>query len=267
MNDNYTHAENNVFYTVENIIGPLEQSTEYERLLNDFNSQLTEHCTCEESCSYALCKCLDKSGSYNFNYSSNWHIETLEHKSNLKTDSPPIFECNQYCQCTNECGNRVVQRGPIEGLEIKQCNKGLGLFTTNFIPKGTFVCEYAGEVITRSQAATRHQSNLINSKMNYIFCLKEHCGESVVETFVDPSLFGNIGRYMNHSCEPNCCIVPVRCDTLVPKLAIFARVDILPNEELTFHYGDSDGSDSVDCRIKCLCKTKNCSGYIPFNKY
>lgn len=267
MNDCYSHVERNVFYIVENISGPEERSEAYKLLINDFNSQLAEHCNCTKTCSHSTCKCVQK--SYGENYTSYWADKQLKYKLNNKTETHPIFECNENCLCPNDCNNRVVQRGPIEGLEIRRCDKGLGLFTSLFIPEGTFVCEYAGEVITKSQATMRHQTNMALGKMNYIFCLKEHASGSVVETFVDPSEFGNIGRYINHSCDPNCHIVPVRCDSPVPKLAVFTQIDIMRNEELTFHYGSSVLSDNqtIDKRIRCLCKSEKCTGYMPFHNY
>lgn len=263
MNDTYTHNDSNIYYVVENIVGPIEQSLEYEQLTNDFNSQLSEHCNCGIECSFPTCKCLQK--SYGPNYIMQWSNNQKTLSLNCK--SFPIFECNEYCLCSKNCCNRLVQKGPSNGLVIKPCDKGLGLFTSIFISKGSFVCEYAGELLTKSQATARHQSNVIHNKMNYIFCLKEHYFNSVVETFVDPSVFGNIGRYFNHSCEPNCHIVPVRCDSPLPKLAVFAISDILPEQELTYHYGCDSNDVEHSHRIKCLCKSKKCCGLIPYYKY
>lgn len=248
-------------------MGPEEQSAEYEILLNNFNCRLTQHCNCDKVCSIPLCECL--LSSHGANYSSYLQNKQLKYKLIYSTVSLPIFECNSMCSCSSDCGNRIVQKGPIKGLEIRSCDKGLGLFTTSFIPEGTFICEYAGEVITSNEAARRHQANLVLGKMNYIFCLNEHCGANVVKTFVDPSVFGNIGRYLNHSCEPNCHVVPVRCETPIVKLAIFALIDILPNDELTFNYGSSNVCDSkvAETRTKCLCKCASCTGFIPFHIY
>ena len=33
-------------------------------------------------------------------------------------------------------------------------------------------------------------------------------------------MIGNIGRYLNHSCEPNLWMVTVRSNTMVPHLAL-----------------------------------------------
>lgn len=267
MNDSYDHKQHHVFYITENIIGPVEQSVEFEQLVNNFNSELGGPCSCEESCTLPSCMCLQKSGGEN--YQAYYQNGQLKHKIISRTESLPIFECSERCSCCRDCGNRIVSLGPIDGLEIKCSEKGLGLYTTRFIPKGMFICEYAGELITKTQASVRHQINQLHSKMNYIFCLKEHFGGNVVKTFVDPSVFGNIGRYMNHSCEPNCYILPVRCENSVPKLAIFTAFDIRSGDELCFHYGSSDSNNPLhaESRIKCLCKAENCMGFIPFHNY
>ena len=264
MNDNYTHVDRNVFYVTENIMGPCDQSVEYEQLFDDFNSIYDEHCSCNEICSQATCKCLQKSCGNN--YENDGH---LKYKLNSKSKSYPIFECNDSCQCSVECGNRVVQKGPVEGLQVRDCDKGFGLFVTCLIPSGTFICEYAGEIITPNQAAVRHDSNKLQGKSNYIFYLREMSGTKPTVTIIDPSVFGNIGRYINHSCDPNCQILPVRCGSPIPKLAIFACRDISPYEEVTFHYGSSDDRSllSETDLTRCLCKAKSCSGYMPFQKY
>lgn len=283
MNDNYIHADNGIIYIVENIPGPAEQSGEYEELMNNFNSQLTGHCKCHNICSGIVCSCLGNGQNYvkyfkddNSKYRLNYGKINYEQRKEKK-ETYPILECNSLCKCSKECPNRLVQKGPIDGLIIKICeikSKGFGLFTKNFIPQGAFICEYAGEIITQSEALKRHQNNRLQGKMNYIFCLNEYSNSRTVQTFIDPSIFGNIGRYINHSCEPNSIIIPVRVDSPMPKLAIFSCLDIPLNTEITFDYGtyNSQNSDlelenAEANRKKCLCMSKKCSGLMPFDIY
>lgn len=276
MNDNYIHADNSVIYIVENILGPAEQTEEYGELMDKFNSQLTYHCKCDKICDKNNCSCL-KCG---LNYVEYLENGNSKYKLNFEKStyvSYPILECNSLCKCSEECPNRLVQRGPIEDLIVNICeikNKGVGLYSKNFIPQGVFICEYAGELITKSETLKRQQSNSLQSKMNYIYCLNEHCNDSIVQIFIDPSQFGNIGRYINHSCEPNSIIIPVRVDSPIPKLAIFSCMDILPNMEVTFDYGtynfnhlDLKDKNARGNRKKCLCKSKKCDGLMPFDIY
>ncbi|XP_026764637.2 histone-lysine N-methyltransferase SETMAR [Galleria mellonella] len=272
MIDNYTHISNNIIYIVESIPGPKEQSQEYEEIIDNFNSQLTNHCLCEQYCLKNKCQCLGTSDSFNYVlYNQDKYLLQLD-LENGQFCTNPIIECNDLCSCSNECGNRVVQKGPMEGLIVKKCSdemKGFGLFTESHIPRGMFVCEYAGEIITKSEANKRHQINAVEGKMNYIFCLQEHSKDRMFQYFIDPSRFGNIGRYINHSCEPNCCIIPIRVNTPIPKLAIFSSSDIVPNTEITFNYGCFKGDKILEntSRTKCLCKSKNCMRWLPYHFY
>ncbi|XP_073946223.1 histone-lysine N-methyltransferase SETMAR-like [Choristoneura fumiferana] len=275
MKDEYGHVNCTVMYVEENIPGTIEDTDEYTNLITNFNSQLTDHCNCDTNCVKNTCKCLSRSGGANYEFrdeDQSPHILLNFKKYTGSSISFPLMECNSLCKCSEYCGNRVVQKGPIKCLVVKPCtvsSKGMGLFTSKAIPKGTFICEYAGEVITPQQAAMRNQMNFEQGRMNYIFCLNEFSNSTLTQTIVDPSNFGNIGRYINHSCEPNCFIVPVRVESPLPKLAIFSNVDIPSNSEITFNYGSHimNLSKSIKNRKKCLCEKKNCIGYMPNEAY
>ena len=80
---------------------------------------------------------------------------------------------------------------------------------------------------------------------------------------------GNIGRYANHSCNPNLTMHPVRSELAsVPHLALFANRAIAKGEELCFDYGNA-GSSANDTDVNnvnqtpCKCGAKNCRKYLP----
>ena len=275
MSDEYSHSDYEVFYVEENILGPVEKSNEYESLTEKLNSLLTHNCKCRGNCEEDSCYCLKISGGANYisflEETSSKDLCILNKKKNYKEF--PFIECNELCQCSMQCGNRLVQNGPVKNLFVEICTnelKGLGLFTNNFILKGTFICEYAGEIITNSQASYRHNLNQTHNKMNYIFCLQEHINEKTIQTFVDPSNFGNIGRYINHSCEPNSEILPVRINSPIPKLSIFSSTDIFPGNEITIDYGENTQNNTLTTikqRKHCLCKSSKCRNLMPFDIY
>jgi histone-lysine N-methyltransferase SETMAR len=155
-----------------------------------------------------------------------------------------------------------VQFGPTSSLRIFEfAGKGHGILTDRKLFKGQFVCEYAGEVIGSEEAVARRNSD---KSHNYIFSLNEHVNDLLNETIVDATRIGNIGRYVNHSCDPNCRIVPVRIDSVIPKLAIFASRDIDPNEEVTYSYGNGNASESKKGEFKvCLCGSTSCKKFLP----
>lgn len=56
-----------------------------------------------------------------------------------------VWECGPGCRCWSDCGNRFTQSGILVKLKIvKDRRKGWGLYAGEFIPKGKFICEYAG---------------------------------------------------------------------------------------------------------------------------
>lgn len=64
-----------------------------------------------------------------------------------------IYECNVNCKCKSSCLNRVVQNSLTMKLQVfKTSNRGWGLRCINDIPRGSFVCVYAGHLLTEAKA-------------------------------------------------------------------------------------------------------------------
>lgn len=269
IDDEYNHIVEGIFYTPENIPSKLNESDdESVRIHKEFNSQ-NESCVCKGKCASNKCKCIIKIHSniaMNYTKTQDGNV-VLCH--NLLFSDQPIYECNSECNCDVNCGNRLVQFGPRKMLKIITTDKkGLGITSIVNIPKGAFVCEYAGEVLTLSEAKARDQFNMRNCKMNYIICLNEYVGMKKIQTFIDPSTFGNVGRYLNHSCDPNCEIAPVRIDSPIPKLCLFANKDIISGDELTFDYAPSVTIGNIKNSImKCFCGSTKCKGWLPAEEY
>ncbi|XP_069703232.1 probable histone-lysine N-methyltransferase set-23 [Periplaneta americana] len=262
MDDDYNHISPDVFYTVTSLPGPGIN-------VDDFNTPFVRGCDCREGkCLHPNCPCVER---YGINYSDDGRL--LDSKLN-----GPVVECNSLCGCCvlQRCGNRLVQLGPRKGLQVFKSGdaKGFGLKSKTRISKGEFICEYAGEVISLEEARCRVQTN--KGKMNYIFVLNEHLAEGrVIKTYVDPTMIGNIGRYINHSCQPNAVVVPVRTNNLIPKLCIFALTVIEIGEEITFDYsgGGSSGKGeecSVEVELRdrklCYCGMQDCKKYLPYDE-
>lgn len=77
-------------------------------------------------------------------------------------DPPMIFECNRSCACWKSCYNRVVQFGVRTRLQVfRSSGKGWGVRPLKDIPKGTFVCEYVGEIISDSEADRRDDDSYL----------------------------------------------------------------------------------------------------------
>ncbi len=137
--------------------------------------------------------------------------------------------------------------------------KGLGLFTERDLAQGTFVCEYAGEIISKEEASSRSSKDVTS---NYIMHVVEN---GTVTAVIDPTVVGNIGRYANHSCDPNMLLTPVRFDSSTPHVALFTNRDVQAGQELTFDYGLNDEDHAeVENRTICECGPDNCRKYLPF---
>ncbi|XP_036388031.1 histone-lysine N-methyltransferase SETMAR [Megalops cyprinoides] len=255
-------------YTPENVPGPGCESHPSEVMLPG--------CDCHSlSCQQGSCSCLQTHGQA---YDSYGHLK--DHGQDEMGYCRPVFECNALCGCSEACGNRVVQRGL--GLRLSLFHtpvKGWAVRALEPVPQGAFVCEYAGEVIGFEEACQRQRAQRPGD-MNYIIAVRERAGDgSVAETFVDPAAMGNVGRFLNHSCQPNLFMVPVRVHSLVPRLALFAGRDITPQEELTFDYsggynnsqgeepsparGDI-GTDAPNRKL-CYCGAQSCNGFLPLD--
>ncbi len=105
------------------------------------------------------------------------------------------------------------------------------------IEAGQFVCDYAGELLSRAGAAARAAASDASSAGHYLLVVREHINERVLCTHVDASRAGSMARFANHSCEPNTRLVPVRRGGFVPHLALRAIHNIAAHDELTFDYG------------------------------
>jgi SET domain-containing protein len=102
-------------------------------------------------------------------------------------------------------------------LKIKRGTSGLGLFTEQSIPKGRFVIEYWGELLTDEEA------NRVGGK--YLF----EIGNGKTVNGVTRK---NSARYINHCCKPNC-----QSRTVGNRVFIYAIESIEAGQELTYDYG------------------------------
>lgn len=76
------------------------------------------------------------------------------------------------CSCNAlTCNNRVVQRGLTQRFQLFRIEKkGWGIKTLNAIVKGSFVCEYIGEIVNDVDADQREDDS-------YFFGLDSHVSE------------------------------------------------------------------------------------------
>ncbi|PLB34640.1 histone-lysine N-methyltransferase Clr4 [Aspergillus candidus] len=184
-----------------------------------------------------------------------------------------IVECGARCNCEKACWNRVVQRGRTVRLEIFHTGeRGFGLRSPDTIRAGQFIDCYLGEVITEEKADIREEIATAQHGHSYLFGLDFYPPSDETEGIyvVDGERFGGPARFMNHSCHPNCRMIPVSHtpgDERLYDLAFFAVRDIPPMTELTFDYNpgarESGRPTKIDpSAVRCLCGEKNCRGQL-----
>ncbi|KAH8359440.1 hypothetical protein KR093_006571, partial [Drosophila rubida] len=275
IHDDYDHKEA-VEYILENVLMPDDGSLEFKRLQDDYNSQLTSTCSCATNSNNNVCNnrvnCCH-GGDFEYKQANN---ELVLYKNEDQRFNS-VTECNDLCKCLlQQCSNRLVQLGPRKNLDIFNSPryKSMALRTLVDIPSGAFICEYAGELLTLKEAKRRLEIIDNCNKMNFILCLHEYTKlknstdyRVSQVTIVDPTYRGNIGRYLNHSCQPNCEIFAVRINCPIPKIGIFAKRNISANEELCFHYGGEDLGHDLAAGKPCLCLSPNCVGVLPNTRF
>jgi euchromatic histone-lysine N-methyltransferase len=211
-----------------------------------------QYCQCEERCVDDDCLC----GKFSVRC---WYDEEGKLIPDFSfSDIPMIFECNDRCSCNAiTCNNRVVQKGLTQRFELfKTTDKGWGIRTLRLIPKGSFVCEYVGEIITDMEADRREDDS-------FLFDLENRVCRNANDTDVyciDAKFYGNFARFINHSCNPNLTSVKVFADhqdLRFPRIAFFANKDIAGDEELSFDYGEKFWIAKYKS-FSCLCGSSDC---------
>ncbi|CBY22833.1 unnamed protein product [Oikopleura dioica] len=163
-------------------------------------------------------------------------------------------ECSSKCLNGDKCQNRrFTKRHYPPLLKFQTDWGGNGLKAKKLIPKGSFIIEYIGEIISHDESRIRLEESAKIGVTNYYILELDNL------RMIDAGPRGNIARFINHSCDPNCGIDPwiVQGDT---RIGIFSKRDIQEGEELTFNYQLQQSSD--EGKTKCLCGSKNCAGFI-----
>ncbi|KAL0721061.1 hypothetical protein Bca4012_035660 [Brassica carinata] len=217
-------------------------------------------CGCTKRCkNSASCACVAKNGGeLPYNYDGA-----------IVFRKPMVYECGPLCGCPPDCYLRVTQSGIKIQLEIfKTESRGWGVRSLESIPSGSFICEYAGELLQENEA------DRLAGKDEYLFDIgtDDNGSDSFYESSfftIDAARKGNVGRFINHSCSPNLYAQDVLYhheDRRIPHVMLFAKDNIPPLKELTYYYNykigqvlDADGNVKIK---NCHCGSAKCSGRL-----
>jgi SET domain-containing protein len=119
---------------------------------------------------------------------------------------------------------------------------GWGVFAAEPINKNKIIIDYAGELIDNRQSDER-EDRYLDQGCIWIFRVNRLWSR-------DANVDGNIARFINHSCRPNCY-------SAVDGRTIWIRAakNIVPGVELTYDY-NTEGDKTIACRCRPGCTTK-----------
>ncbi|XP_017070234.2 histone-lysine N-methyltransferase eggless [Drosophila eugracilis] len=305
-------------------------------------------CDCEDDCSdKSKCACWQLTVAGVRYCNPKKPIEEIGYQYKRLHEHVPtgIYECNSRCKCKKNCLNRVVQFSLEMKLQVfKTSNRGWGLRCVNDIPKGAFICIYAGHLLTETMAneggqdagdeyfadldyievaeqlkegyesevehsepdpeednggpdaeddddfrpnyhyqrkikrtsrSNSTQSSELDSQERAVINFNPNAdldetvrensvrrlfGKDEAPYIMDAKTTGNLGRYFNHSCNPNLFVQNVFVDThdlRFPWVAFFSASHIRSGTELTWNYNYEVGVVPGKV-LYCQCGAPNC---------
>ncbi len=130
---------------------------------------------------------------------------------------------------------------PLPRLARRQSKvHGFGVFTLESITKNRRIVEYAGELVRNSESEERENRYLAEGCI-WVFRINRAWSR-------DAAVGGNIARFVNHACRPNCYY-----EIVDKTIWLRASRNIAVGEELTYDYS-TDGEQTIPCRCHPGCK-------------
>jgi len=143
----------------------------------------------------------------------------------------------------------AARRSPIHGN---------GVFALVDIPAKTELIEYLGKRLTHAQA-DRLYANTSDTGHTFLFTLND-------KYVLDANFDGNIARWINHSCAPNCRALleeDADGDPRKDRVLIESLRPLSVGEELTYDYGitlDERLTPRLKAIWACRCGAPKCIG-------
>ena len=129
--------------------------------------------------------------------------------------------------------------------------QGRGVYARVEIPAETRLIEYVGERISHAEADRRDALERARRQHTYLFIVNSR-------VVIDARYGGNISRYINHSCDPNC---EARFEG--SRIWITTVRDVAAGDELSYDYEYDwmPGFTLADlAEYRCSCGSPRCRG-------
>jgi len=128
---------------------------------------------------------------------------------------------------------------------------GWGIFPACDVSRNTMLIDYRGELVRMSVSNRREKRYQANGReATYLFAIDE-------SWVIDSTKKGNIARFFNHSCDPNCMTKIVEVEG-VKKIVFVTIKNVRKGEELTYDYRFA----AENKWHKCYCGASNCRGWM-----
>jgi len=121
---------------------------------------------------------------------------------------------------------------------------GFGVFAGEPINKNRRIIDYAGELISNKRSG-RREARYLREGCIWVFRVNRAWSR-------DAAVGGNLARFINHSCTPNCWI---EIEGKTKTVWIRASRLIRAGEELTYDYA-TVGDHTIACRCRPGCTTR-----------
>jgi len=120
---------------------------------------------------------------------------------------------------------------------------GHGVYAAEPIARNTRIIDYAGELIRNDEACEAREARYLADGCIWVFRVNRAWSR-------DANVGGNIARFINHSCRPNCWF-----EVVDKTIWIRAGRNIKRGEELTYDYAII-GERTIPCRCRPGCTNK-----------
>jgi len=117
---------------------------------------------------------------------------------------------------------------------------GYGVFAAEAIAKNQRIIDYAGELIRNGEECEAREERYLRDGCIWVFRVNRAWSR-------DAAVGGNIARFINHSCAPNCW-----WEVVDKTIWIRAARNIRRGEELTYDYSII-GDRTIPCRCRPGC--------------
>ncbi|KAL7563413.1 hypothetical protein ACA910_016510 [Epithemia clementina (nom. ined.)] len=133
-----------------------------------------------------------------------------------------------------------------------------GVFADSEIAAGDLIVEYRGEIIGNARAEQREKEyERAKIGSDYMFRIDK-------DTVCDATKLGNVARFINASCDPNCYTKIITVEGH-KRIVIYAKKDVSEGDELCYDYKFPLEYDPLK-RIPCHCDSRNCRGFMNWDK-